>query len=49
MQKIRNTLDANLKYVLNFVRVPAFTTSAVTRGSFAHFCRYSCISDVVIK
>ena len=45
MAKLEDILDMEIKYTLNFVRVPAFTTVAIPRVEFAHFCRYSCISE----
>ena len=41
MEKFTNTLCSKMKYALNFVRVPAFISAAVTRVESARFCRYS--------
>ena len=39
---------ADMLYKLRY-RVPAFIDAAVTRGESAHFCRYSCVSEDIIK
>ena len=49
MAKFNTTLDMGLKYTLNFIRVPAFTTVAIPRVEFAHFCRYSRVIYNIIK
>ncbi|MCL1859180.1 MAG: hypothetical protein FWF92_08090 [Oscillospiraceae bacterium] len=44
MAKITDTLDMKIKYVLNFVRVPAFKSAVITRVKSINLCRYSCVS-----
>lgn len=46
MAKFTDTLNGFI--LVKTVRVPAFT-AVITRDKFAHFCRYSCISDTIIK
>ena len=49
MAKFTGKLCTEFKYMLNFVRVPIYTNAAVTRVKSAHFCRYSRISENIVK
>ena len=46
MAKFTKTLDMKTKYVLNFIRVPAFITAAAPRVESVFLCRYSCVSGI---
>ena len=48
MTKLIDTLYIEFIKTVKFVRVPAFIT-ADTRGKSVHFCRYSRISDNIVK
>jgi len=47
MAELIYKLDMKIKYILNFIRVPAFINAVVTRAKSARFCRYSCVSGVI--
>ena len=49
MAKFTKTLDMKIKYVLNFVRVPAFITAIAPRVKSVYFSRYSCVSGNIIN
>ena len=49
MAKVIYKLDMKIKYVLNFIRVPAFINADVTRVKSVNLCRYSCVSGNIIK
>ena len=51
MVKLKDALGIEFKCAndFKFVRVSAFISAVVTRVESACFCRYSCISDNIVK